>query len=133
MPNRIPIDPKLPANFDNTPNEKRSKKELDEWWDHPFGISQPDGKITVRCLNGGAWDRSSLLGVANNYEEACALAERKQAEWVKDRAQPVFYHTSKPPFIMVQPPQRPDEDSVIVASFETMEKLNIYLKSANQK
>ncbi len=55
MPNRIPLDPVLPKNFDCTPNEKRSKAQLDAWWDHPYGVTQPDGKIVVYCLNGGAW------------------------------------------------------------------------------
>ncbi len=54
MPNRIPLDPVLPKNFDCTPNEKRSKAQLDAQWDHPYGITQPDGKIVVYCLNGGA-------------------------------------------------------------------------------
>lgn len=84
MPNCIPLDPKLPANFDITPNDKRSKSQLDAWWDHPYGLTQPDGKIMVRCLNGGSWDRSSFLGVADTYDEACELAEKKQAEWVKN-------------------------------------------------
>lgn len=133
MPNRIPLDPKLPADFDNKSNDLRSKKQLDEWWDHPFGVTQPDGKIIVRCLNGGSWDRSTLLGVADNYEDACALAEKKQAEWVKTRSKPIFYHSFEPPFIMIQQPQRPDEESVIVGSFETMEALNIFSNNAYQE
>lgn len=132
MPNRIPIDPKLPSRFDDTPNEKRSKKQLDEWWDHPFGIMQPDGKILVRCLNGGAWDRSTLFGVANDYEEACLLAEKRQAEWVKTRAQPIFYHSLEPPFLLIQQPQRPDEEAKVVGSFETMDELGIFQKSQVQ-
>lgn len=47
MPARIPLDPVLPKNFDCTPNEKRSKAQLDAWWDHPYGVTQPDGKIVV--------------------------------------------------------------------------------------
>lgn len=39
MPNRIPLDPVLPKNFDCTPNEKRSKAQLDAWWDHPYGVT----------------------------------------------------------------------------------------------
>lgn len=42
MPARIPLDPVLPKNFDCTPNEKRSKAQLDVWWDHPYGVTQPD-------------------------------------------------------------------------------------------
>lgn len=56
-----------------------------------------DGKIVVRCLNGGSWDRSSVLGVADNYEEACAFAEIKLAEWVKERSQPIFMYSIEPP------------------------------------
>jgi len=81
MPNRIPLDPALRAGFDETSNDQRSKAELDAWWDHPFGRTRPDGRIDVRCLNGGAHDRSSALGVADSYDEACALAEEKQANW----------------------------------------------------
>ena len=90
MPNRIPLDPVLPKNFDCTPNEKRSKAQLDAWWDHPYGVTQPDGKIVVYCLNGGAWDRPSVLCLADNYDEACELAERQQARWVKTRYEPTF-------------------------------------------
>lgn len=50
MPNRIPLDPVLPKNFDCTPNEKRSKAQLDAWWDHPYGVTEHDGKIVVYCL-----------------------------------------------------------------------------------
>lgn len=77
MANCIPLDPKLPANFDITPNDKRSKNQLDTWWDHPYCITH-DGAFLVYCLNGGAWDRPTLFGKANTYDEACELAEKKQ-------------------------------------------------------
>ncbi|MFG3850630.1 DNA-binding protein [Escherichia coli] len=108
MPNRIPLDPVLPKNFDCTPNEKRSKAQLDTWWDHPYGVTQPDGKIVVYCLNGGAWDRPSMLGLADNYDEACELAERQQARWVKTRSEPTFMFSKEPPFILARMPQRPE-------------------------
>lgn len=57
MPSRIPLDSKLPKAFDATPNEARSKAQLDQWWDRRYGLTRPDGRIEVRCLNGGAWDR----------------------------------------------------------------------------
>ncbi|EIH2091638.1 DNA-binding protein [Escherichia coli] len=85
MPNRIPLDPVLPKNFDCTPNEKRSKAQLDAWWDRP-----------------------SVLGLANNYDEACELAERQQASWVKIRSEPTFMFSKEPPFILARMPQRPD-------------------------
>lgn len=129
MPNCIPLDPKLPANFDDTPNDKRSKSQLDAWWDHPYGITQPDGKIMVRCLNGGAWDRSSVLGVADNYDEACALAEEKQAAWVVTRTTPTFLHSSEPPFILIQEAQRPDHQRTVLGEFDTIEDMGFfYLK-----
>lgn len=88
MPNQIPLDPKLPKAFDSTANDARSKAQLDEWWDHPYAITASDGRIEVRCLNGGAWDRSTRLGIADDYDAACALAEAKQAEWLRFREPP---------------------------------------------
>lgn len=45
MPNRIPLDPKLPKTFDATPNDTRSKQQLDAWWDRPYGITLSDGRM----------------------------------------------------------------------------------------
>ncbi|EGC7113082.1 DNA-binding protein [Salmonella enterica subsp. enterica serovar Panama] len=129
MPNCIPLNPVLPKNFDDTPNEKRSKSQLDAWWDHPYGITRPDGKITVRCLNGGAWDRSTVLGVADSYEEACELAEREQSAWVKRRAEPIFYYSGEAPFRAVRDAQRPDQEQTFVASFDTQDELINWLNS----
>ena len=126
MPNCIPLDPKLPANFDDTPNDERSKTQLDTWWDHPYGLTQPDGKILVRCLNGGAWDRSSVLGVADTYEEACLLAEKEQAKWTATRAQPTFLYSTQSPFVLIRQPQRPDHQQTVIASFETVEEMGLW-------
>ncbi|HAI9599732.1 DNA-binding protein [Escherichia coli] len=126
MPNRIPLDPVLPKNFDCTPNEKRSKAQLDAWWDHPYGVTEHDGKIVVYCLNGGAWDRPSVLGLANNYDEACELAERQQARWVKTRSQPIFMYSQEPPFVLARMPQRPDHQQEIVAEFSSMDEMNLF-------
>ncbi|QST57585.1 DNA-binding protein [Escherichia albertii] len=128
MSNRIPLDPVLPENFDDTPNDERPKDQLDAWWDHPYGITQPDGKIIVRCLNGGAWDRSSVLGVADNYDEACELAEKEQAKWVKTRSQPVFLYSTEPPFVLVRQPQRPDhEQQEVIAEFNSIEEVTLFM------
>ncbi|HGU3895062.1 TPA: DNA-binding protein [Escherichia coli] len=126
MPNRIPLDPVLPKNFDCTPNERRSKAQLDAWWDHPYGVTEHDGKIVVYCLNGGAWDRPSVLGLANNYDEACELAERQQARWVKTRSQPIFMYSQEPPFVLARMPQRPDHQQEIVAEFSSMDEMNLF-------
>ena len=134
MPNRIPLDPVLPKNFDCTPNEKRSKAQLDAWWDHPYGVTEHDGKIVVYCLNGGAWDRPSVLGLADNYDDACELAERKQASWVKTRSKPSFMFSIEPPFILARMPQRPDqEQQEIVAEFDSREEMNLFTMKQEQE
>lgn len=125
MPARIPLDPKLPRNFDNTRNEDRSKQELDAWWDHPFGVTLPDGRIEVRCLHGGAWDRSSSLGVAADYDKACALAAEKLAEWLKYRERPTVYLDVKPQLVLM--PQRPDEHMRVLVTFESAEEASAYI------
>lgn len=130
MPNQIPINPTLPKNFDITPNEKRSKAQLDAWWDHPYCV-ESDGKYHVYCLNGGAWDRPTFLGQTDTYDDACELAERRQAEWVQRRSEPIFFHSFEPPFQMIRQPQRPDQDATLVVEFNTMDELNAYSK-ANQ-
>lgn len=127
MPNQIPLDPKLRAGFDQTPNEQRSKAELDAWWDHPYAISLPDGRIMVRCLNGGAWDRSTQLGVADNYVDACVLAERKQAEWVGNRSRPVLYHGELKSALVVMP-QRPDCSIQTLVEVDSAEQASAYMR-----
>ncbi|MGB3867306.1 MAG: hypothetical protein WBA29_16965 [Xanthobacteraceae bacterium] len=129
MPNQIPLDPVLPKAFDATPNESRSKAQLDAWWDHPFGITLPDGRIEVRCLNGGAWDRSTHFGIAESYEAACALAEAKQAEWVRLRARPVL-SLDAGQVMVVRMSQRPDEEPQQLATFPSSEEASAFI-SAN--
>jgi len=128
MPNRIPLDPKLPKAFDATPNEERSKAQLDQWWDRPYGITLPDGRIEVRCLNGGAWDRSTHLGIADNYDAACALAEAKQADWLKFRERPTIFLDTDEVKVFRQP-QRPDEAPQELATFPTAQDANDYLRA----
>jgi hypothetical protein len=125
MPARIPLDPKLPRGFDDTPNEDRTKEELDAWWDHPFGVTQSDGSIEVRCLDGGAWDRSTSYGIAKDYDKACALAAEKLAAWLKHRERPTLYLDVKPQLVMM--PQRPDEEMRVLKTFETTEEASVYM------
>lgn len=125
MPNQIPLDPVLPPEFDNTDNEARSKEELDAWWDHPFGRTREDGKIEVRCLNGGAWDRSTFLGIADTYNDACALADEKQREWVELRGKPASL-LDQPPRLVI-PPQRPDHPWTTLKTFASTEEMQAYL------
>ncbi len=128
MPNRIPLDPKLPKTFDATPNDARSKAQLDAWWDRPFGITLPDGRIEVRCLNGGAWDRSTHLGIADNYEAACALAEARQTEWLKFRERPSVCLDAEQTLVIRQA-QRPDEEPQELGTFPTVEAASDYLRT----
>lgn len=82
--NGILINPSLPKNFDSTPNEQRSLRQKCKWWERPFiRVEQgehikdhwPEGKrFDVRCLDGGAWDRSSNLGSFKSLNEAVDMA-----------------------------------------------------------
>jgi hypothetical protein len=99
----LPIDPRLPKGFNSTPNDERSAQEIAKWWDRPFALSRPDGSFDVRCLDGGAWDRSTWYGNAKNIHEAVELAARKLAAWKNFRGAPV---------VML------DDDRVIVARME---------------
>lgn len=128
MPNRIPLDPKLPKTFDATPNDARSKAQLDAWWDRPYGITLSDGRIEVRCLNGGAWDRSTHLGVADNYDAACALAEAKQAEWLEFRERPNVCLDAEQ-VLVIRQAQRPDEERQELGTFPTAEAASDYLRA----
>lgn len=115
MVNQIPLDPKLPKNFDDTDNRVRSKAQLDAWWDHPFGVTRNDGRIDVRCLNGGAWDRSTSLGQAENYNQACVIASEKQAQWVRIRSTPTVYRKDEDSIYVVVMEQRPDQGITTLA------------------
>lgn len=105
------IDPELPPEFDNTPNEERSPAHM-RWWGMPYIVTQsvealdarygamaganadtarqqwwtterpkwmqswPTGvRYEVRCLDGGAWDRSSSWGMFKTVEAAVRCAK----------------------------------------------------------
>lgn len=91
----VPVNPKLPANFDCTPNDSRPRShyrwlhrpyvQLCDFYDLPpdyhaaFLRAWPEGtRYDVRCLDGGAWDRSTCWGSFKTLEEAiqCALNRR---------------------------------------------------------
>ncbi|CAB3845057.1 hypothetical protein LMG3410_01468 [Achromobacter aegrifaciens] len=115
----LPVDPVLPAAFDDTPNERRSRKQLDEWWDRPFAITRPNGSFDVRCLHGGAWDRSSWLGSADDLAAATALAERELRAWQRRRAEPLV-SLDEGAALVVQMPERPDRSTKILARCESI-------------
>jgi hypothetical protein len=99
----VPINPKLPPNFDNTPNEQRPKSH-EKWWNRPYIRTEcwddwdsanatpdrrarwfaawPSGtRYDVRCLDGGAWDRSTCWGSFATLEEAITCAQTG-ARWL---------------------------------------------------
>ena len=127
MRNDFPIDPVLPAEFDSTPNDERSKEELDAWWDRPFAITNKDGTFSVRCLHGGAWDRSSWLGDAATIEEARAIGERKLAEWQQIRANPRVAFDGNTARI-IRMPQRPDLEEETLGTASSLEEAMAFLE-----
>lgn len=105
----LPIDPRLPPGFDDTPNDERSAAELDQWWDRPFARTRSDGRLDVRCLDGSAWDRSTWYGVADDLDAARKLARQRLADWRKARSAPVTLLDGGQ-IKLVRMPQRPDDD-----------------------
>lgn len=113
----IPLNPVQRYYFDMTPNEERDQREVDDWWDQPYIVTEvfekdiykdylvrtkdnlkietedefnkrqkisatewekafPGGiRYDVRCLDGGAWDRSTWKGSFDNINDALELAK----------------------------------------------------------
>jgi len=115
----VPINPELPEDFDNTPNDERPTDHI-VWWHKPYIVTDewpgreswedyrdrlalagfdpdktpeqwdqfqedlernwfaayPTGtRYEVRCLDGGAWDRSTIWGVFPTLDDAVAAAK----------------------------------------------------------
>lgn len=116
----ILVDPVLPEGFDSTPNEQRTRRELDAWWNRPYALSRPDGGYDVRCLDGGAWDRPTYYGTAPDLEAAELLAEAKLGQWLETRSRPtVLVESSK--VLVILMPQRPDLEPTVLYQTEKME------------
>lgn len=109
-PTLLPVDPDLPPDFDSTPNELRPQSQIDEWWGRPYAVTRPDGGFVVRCLDGGAWDRSTNYGIAATLEEAAALAASKLGRWQSMHAQPIAYGGADGRMRAAIEPQRPGDD-----------------------
>jgi hypothetical protein len=90
----VPVDPELPPDFDSTPNDARPAGHA-VWWDRPYIVTNtlgdghtegtraawlavwPSGtRYDVRCLDGGAWDRSTSWGSFATLDEAIARARQ---------------------------------------------------------
>ncbi len=121
------VDPILPKNFDQTPNEERSREQLDEWWNRPFALTNSDGSLTVRCLDGGAWDRSTNYGIAADPLEAAELGFAKLARWRKRRSAPTVMFEGTTVSVVVLP-QRPDREAEVLATSLTPEQAGAFIK-----
>lgn len=102
------INPQLREYFDTTPNEEREDLEISDWWDRPYiqtttwaqmpplnGTPEeieakhakwlesfPNGtRYDVRCLDGGAWDRSTWWGTTTTLEAALDIAHNGPERW----------------------------------------------------
>ena len=71
----IPVNPTNPP-ARNKANEHRSAEELMLWWRQPYLDWNKNGHCEVRCLDGGAWDRPTLIG--DHKKLAGALDVAKQ-------------------------------------------------------
>ncbi|MBF5007848.1 hypothetical protein [Diaphorobacter caeni] len=77
----ILIDPVLPVDFDSTPNDDRSPEDLMRWELRPFIKTSGDGeerRYVIRCLDFGAWDRSTNWGYVASLDEAVELVRNTQ-------------------------------------------------------
>lgn len=110
----LPLDPPLRAGFDSTPNDERDEAEILAWWDCPYAQTRPDGSLEVRCLDGGAWDRSTWYGVVPDMPAAVKLANEKLAWWRKARDRPVTMFDGDT-ISIVRMPSRPREDIQVLA------------------
>lgn len=82
------VNPQLPAAFNDTNNEARPESHQC-WWNRPYIVTHtgtgvewkaawPSGaRYDVRCLDGGAWDRSTKWGCFRTVEEALACAQSR--------------------------------------------------------
>ena len=113
----LPVDPTLPRNFDCTANKDRSLKQLREWWDRPFALTcviEERQAFEVRCLDGGAWDRSTNYGWRRTLPEARELAEAHLRYWQHARCLPFMYFDEARQAFAMQMRKRPDKAEIIV-------------------
>lgn len=79
----ILINPQLPDNFDNTDNSERPDDQ-EKWWYRPFVVAEEHEsyqngiRYDVRCLDGGAWDRSTGYGFFSDLDTALKCAKEMQ-------------------------------------------------------
>lgn len=123
----LPVDPQLPPDFDHTPNEDRSPEEIDIWWDRPYAIRHPDG-YAVRCLDGGAWDRSTSYGFATDLPAAKRLAAGRLAYWRSAMNTPTALLDGNGKISVALQPRRPGEGCRILKECKNSEEVGLFIR-----
>ena len=75
------IDPLLPDNFWTESLENRTEELLLHWHNMPFIMSN-DGFYKIHCLDGGAWDRPSLIGGFDTQAKAIDFIVETYRKWM---------------------------------------------------
>lgn len=127
VPFELAVDPVLPQDFDQTANESRSKTELEAWWLRPFALTLPGGGYEVRCLDGGAWDRSTWYGHADTLDAARELARRKLQWWLEVRDTPIL-HLGEATCLLTLEPNRPGLPRPVLHTAATSERAAEFLE-----
>ena len=90
--NGVHVNPELPAQFDAYPNERRPYAEVEDWQNRAYiraetMIDSENNRVylrfDIRCLDGGAWDRSTWKGTSESLEEAIRIAKNINEEYEK--------------------------------------------------
>jgi hypothetical protein len=80
LKNKFPVDPPLPDDFYDTPNDERPEWQV-TLWNRPYirtieNRHWPSGiRYDVYCLDGGAWDRPTAWDSFGTIEEAIKCCE----------------------------------------------------------
>ena len=127
----LPVDPQLPPDFDSTPNDARSDAELDAWWMRPYAVSLPEGGYAVRCLDGGAWDRSTFWGTAPDLAGARVIARRglQQTQVRRNRAAVLLGHDA---YLVSIEEDRPRQPRPVLHTASTAEKASAAVAAWDQ-
>ncbi len=64
------IDPKIPTEFYEMSIDDMPEKVIGEWFNVPYIQTRGEDVFAVLCLDGGAWDRPTVLGFYDTIEEA---------------------------------------------------------------
>jgi len=127
----LPIDPILRDGFDATAHEQRSAQEIADWWDRPYLVTTSDGGYIVRCLDGGAWDRSTNYGRVETPEEGARLAARKLASWQQAMMVPLVSFDRNGRASVVRYPARPDKEMEVLFGPASPDEASAFLRRWN--